>query len=404
MADTAPLPEHIERPEIRTFQRMPVERDGQVFVGLRDPSMIAQQMIVLPMQILPVVEHFNGQFSLDEISARLGVPIVPLRDLASKLDEIGMLWGPTFSTIESALRRRCAEAGCFPGAITRMWGEDADACRTAIGALLDAAEDPELGGGVIGVMAPHLDPERGGEIYAAAYRAWVGAPSPARVIVLGTNHFGQGDGVVMSRLGFDTPFGVAQPDAALVDGLVAKLGERLLKDEMDHVGEHSVQLHLPWVQHLFGGVPVTTALVPDPNAPMVADDGARVSFAEFRSALAEVVALLPGRTLVVASCDLSHVGPGFGDEKPVDELQQDEVERHDREMLAVFERGDGDAFIRAIAESQNSTRWCSVGAMSAAIAACPGATMELIDYRQSIDPKRIALVSCAALAWVGVDA
>lgn len=401
MSDTSPLPDHIARPEIRSFQRMQVEREGQVFVGLRDPSMIAQQMIVLPPQILQVVEHFNGRHSLEEISQQIGIPMEPLTDLTRKLDEIGMLWGPTFRQLEDSLRKRYFDDGFFPGAISRMWGEDESACRAAIAALLDAAEDPELGDSVSGVIAPHLDPERGGEVYAAAYRAWVGFAPPARVLVLGTNHFGQGDGVVMSRLGFDTPLGRAMPDAPFVEKLVSALGDRLLKDEMDHLGEHSVQLHLPWIQYLFPAVPIVAALIPDPTAPMLSDDGARVSHTEFAKALALVIAESLGPTFVVASSDLSHVGPGFGDPRPVDEAQQDEVERHDREMLGLFTAGDPAAFVSELQRAGNPTRWCSIGNMAMSLMARPAASAELIEYRQSIDPRRVTLVSCAALALIG---
>ena len=238
-------------------------------------------------------------------------------------------------------------------------------------------------------------------MYAAAYRSLVGMKSPARVVILGTNHFGQGDGVIMSRLGFDTPFGRAMPDATLVDALVASLGDRLLKDEMDHVGEHSVQLQLPWVKHLFPDAPIVCALIPDPNAPMLSDDGARVSFAEFSAALREALARAPGRTLVIASSDLSHVGPGFGDPRPVDEAQQDEIERHDRAMLGIFLEGDVQAFTGAFARSGNPTRWYSVGNMALAATVIGAETIELIDYRQSIDPRRLSLVSSAAIAFVG---
>jgi len=395
------VPAHLTRPEVRTFQRMALEREGQTFVGLRDPSMISQQMLVLPAEALPIVEHFNGQHSLSEISDRLGVPMAPLKDLVQKLDEIGMIWGPTFSRIEDSLRNRYRSDGVFPGAVAQMWGKDEATTRTTLSALLDAAEDPELGTDITGIVAPHLDAERGSEVYAAAYRALVGMAPPDRVVVLGTNHFGQGDGVVMSPLGFDTPMGRVMPEPAFVESLVASLGERLIKDEMDHVGEHSVQLQLPWVRYLFGDVPVVGALVPDPNAPMLSDDGARVSFSEFAVALERVIAGAPGRTLVIASSDLSHVGPGFGDPRPVDEAQQDEVERLDREMLGLFAQRDTAAFAGAFAANGNPTRWCSVGNMALAARVVGAESIELIDYRQSIDPRRLTLVSCAAIAFVG---
>lgn len=400
MNERPALPDHLAKPHLRNFQPLGVERDGQQFAGLRDPSLISQQMLVVPPQALAVVARFDGRNSLAQISEGMGIPMPLLTDLVRKLDEIGMLWGPTYEEIERRLREKFHAQGAIPAPQSGLWGQTAEQCRERLQSLLAAAEDPELEGSIAGAVVPHLDPERMAELYAVSYHAAAKRPAPDRVLVLGTNHFGAGDGVVMSRLGFSTPMGTVRPDSAVVEALVGELGERLLKDELDHLGEHSVQLQLPWIQHLFGDVPVVAALVPDPNAPMIADDGARVSVAEFIPALQRALGAARGETFVVASCDLSHVGPQFGDPRPVDEARQDEVERHDREMLALYLDREGGRFVSAFRDHGNPTRWCSVGAMTVAAAVAPAGALELIDYRQWIDPKRIALVSCAAMALV----
>ena len=143
------------------------------------------------------------------------------------------------------------------------------------------------------------------------------------------------------------------------------------------------------------------ALLPDPLTPMIADDGARVSHAEFMEGLAEVLEGVGGRTFFVSSADLSHVGPQFGEPKPVDETRRVEVERHDREHLAKFIANDSDAFVEAMDWCKNPTRWCSIGNMAAAGRLSNPQEIELVDYRQAMDEKGMAMVSVAAIAFLG---
>jgi AmmeMemoRadiSam system protein B len=109
---------------------------------------------------------------------------------------------------------------------------------------------------------------------------------------------------------------------------------------------------------------------------------------------------MPGRTLVVASADLSHVGPVFGDPGPVGAQVRKQVEEIDRGLLAEYASGDSEAFIQSVRGGGNATRWCSVGNMAAALFAT-GGTPELIQYGQSpesLDPQGSALITSAAIA------
>lgn len=393
-------PEHLLRPHVRPFQPVGVERDKQVGVGLRDPMNLTGRMMVVPPQALGLVHSLQGEHTVQQISDATKIPLEQLSQLVANLDESGLLWGPTFDRLEREAMERTRAAGAFPASGSKFAGDTRDTAAAKIGSLLADAEDAELGAGVLGIIAPHLDLERGGANYAAAYKVAAGAPRPDRVVVLGTNHFGLGDGVVATRLGQDSPFGIVPTDAALADLLGRELGDRLFKDEADFLGEHSVQFHIPWIAHTLPGVPVFAALVPDPMRAMIADDGARASFSEFRSALRDAIGALAGRTLVVASADLSHVGPAFGDPGPVGVQVRKQVEEIDRGLLAEYASGDVEAFIQSVRGAGNATRWCSVGNMAAALFAT-GGSPELIQYGQSpesLDPQGTALITSAAMA------
>ncbi len=432
--DTKPTPPHVLTPHARPVQPMPVQKEGKQFVALRDPSMLIQQTMVVQPQALQVIQLFEGELSTTEIADRIVAAETPDRGtvvteaqkqvemLAGQMDQFGLLWGPTFDGYEKQMAEKLHELGAFPiqasGTLVQLAHqaqggepkppEDVEAQKTwgkelAVGMLenwLQAAEDPEFDSPVIGLVVPHLDYVRGGEVYASGYRAWVGAAKPDRVVILGTNHFGMGDGAVMSRLDFETPLGRIHADQDVINGMAEKLGDRIFKDELDLLPEHSAELHLPFIQHLFGDVPVVVGLVPDPLVPMIADDGKRVSSEEFTTALQEVLEKAGGITYFVSSADLSHVGPQFGEPKPVDDARRVEVERHDREHLAKFLENDSKGFLEAMEWCKNQTRWCSIGNMSAVASLAAADSVELIDYRQASDERGAHMVSVASIAFL----
>jgi len=402
MADLETLPDHLQKPHLRNIQPIGVEQNGQKLVVLRDPSMLQKQSMVVQPQAMGVIQHFNGDRTLSEIVAALQIKdpahVAALVGLVQKLDEMGLVWGPTFDRLEKELKATLIEAGYFPPTATTVLGEDAAAARSQIQKWLDETEDPELEGTPVGVIAPHLEYARGWPNYAAAYRCLETVERPDRVLILGTNHFGIGDGVVLTDLGFETPLGRCPADTAFIEEIKMRVGDAVVIDQLDHHGEHSIQLHVPWLQHRFGDVPIVAALIPDPFSPMIADDGARVGVDPFIDAVAETMAALGGRTLVVSSADLSHVGPQFGEPRPVDDQRRHDVERQDRDLMGHYISGDPDAFLAAVKWCRNPTRWCSVGNMYAALRLTKPSAVELIDYRQAGDENGMVLVSCAAMA------
>jgi AmmeMemoRadiSam system protein B len=397
---TAELAEHLQRPALRRVHPVPLQKDNQLFLGLQDPCMLYPQMMVVPPQAFQVMQFFNGERSVDEIAGTLKLPdMAPLVELVKKLDEFGLLWGPTCESLEERKKAELSTTGAFAAGATRSLGEDPAAIRAQLEKWLDEAEDAEIEEPIAGVIACHLDFARGHPVYASSYRTIAKGPKPDRVVILGTNHFGLGDGVVMSDLAFESPLGRMPVDGGIVERVRAASGRKLFVDILDHVPEHSVQLHIPWIQHLYGSVPVVAALVPDPVVGLLADDGARMGVDEFVDVLGTALAAEGGRTLFVASADLSHVGPAFGEPAAVNEQRRREVETHDRAMLREFISGPG-SLVTKMRELKNPTRWCSVGCMTAAARLARPSAVELIDYRQAVDEQGNALVSSASMAML----
>jgi AmmeMemoRadiSam system protein B len=203
---------------------------------------------------------------------------------------------------------------------------------------------------------------------------------------------------VLSTIGFTTPLGFCPVDENVVTTLTDKFGTSITADFIDHAAEHSIELHLPWIQYCFGDVPVVAALIPNPLIDMIEDDGERTGTEEFVKELKTILHDLEGTTLFISSADLSHVGQQFGEPRPVDDQRKFDVERHDREMMAKFIENDSSEFIEAMKWNNNATQWCSIGNMAAILQLVDSTEIELIDYRQACDQKGIALVSSCSMA------
>lgn len=394
------LPEHLLMPALRQFQPFGVKKEGKPFVGLRDPFMLVKETIVIPAKAFSVIQRIDGDTTVENIAKSVGAPVEKVVNLLKRLDNVGLLWGPTAKKLEDETVARLKAEGVFPIRSSGMLGGTPEDCREQIKQWFEETEDPEFDSPIKAIVAPHLDYDRGWPNYASAYFAWQGTATPDRVVILGTNHFGNGDGVVLSTIGFSSPLGICPTDAKVVSKLEELLGEGVTVDLVDHVSEHSIELHLPWLQYCFGDVPIVAALIPNPLVEMIDDDGERTSVDQFVVALRDILQEVGGTTLFVSSADLSHVGKQFGEPRPVDEQRQFDVERHDREMMAKFVSNDADEFVAAMKWNKNATQWCSIGNMSVTLKLVQPDSVELIDYRQAVDDKGHSLVSSCAMAML----
>jgi len=400
--DAVPLPEHLAIPHLRRLMPQGVSKGNQQGVALRDPLGLAQRTMVVAPPVMQVLQQFNGEQPLEEIAQKASAPLEELTKLVNSLDEVGLLWGPTCTQLEQDRLAALHDDGVLPLRQGSMLGETAEAARECIAGWLTETEDPEVEFPVRGLLAPRLDHQVVWPIYAALYHA-ARATGADRVLVLGNNHYGIGDGVTLTRCGFQSPMGRLACDTAMVDALVKRLGDVILKDELDHMADHGIEMQVPWISETLGDIPIVGALLPDPMTPPIDDDEeARCTPESFIDAVREVIDTLDGNTLVVATGDLSHVGPRFGEPRPVDEERQVEVEQHDREFLATILSGDLEAIDGAIKWHNNPTRWSCLGAAQAMIGIVQPTEMELIDYRQQlVDQDNSSMLTAAGVAAGG---
>ncbi|MCH2153187.1 MAG: AmmeMemoRadiSam system protein B [Phycisphaerales bacterium] len=395
------VPEHLQQPEIRRIQPIPsADSEGRPIIHLRDPFMLAKdRMLAVPMAAMQAIQLFDGKHDLEGIAKAVKRSEADILTLAENMDEAGLIWGPTCDRLESELKTDLETAGHFPMRQSRVLGDSDEAARGRIRTWINDTEDPEIEGEIKGLVVPRLDYNAMWPVYAGAYHT-VRSAAIDHVLLLGCNHAGLGDGVILTRFGFESPLGVINSDNEFTNQLTEMLGNSALNNQLDHITEHGPEMQVPWIQECLGSeVPVTAALVPDPLAPVGDLDPDAISHDEFAMAARSVIENISGRTLVIAAVDLSHAGPQAGEPRPVDEQRRFDVERTDRELLGQFINGTSEGLLDEARRTNNPTRWSGLGPMTMILDILKPGQIELIDYRQMmLDQKGTAMVTDASLA------
>jgi AmmeMemoRadiSam system protein B len=186
----------------------------------------------------------------------------------------------------SRIIRRAAVAGTwYPGS--------ADALAAAVDRHLERASR-DVPGELLALVAPHAGLVYSGPVAAHAYRLLRARTFDVAVLV-GPSHFVSFEGVSVVRTGgFETPLGVANIDDRSANALMAATSV-VCEHPAAHVREHSLEMQLPFLQHLAPGLPIV---------PLVMGHQTRATARALGDALAAV--LRGRRALVIASTDLSH--------------------------------------------------------------------------------------------------
>jgi AmmeMemoRadiSam system protein B len=393
-------------PRLRALEAFPVEHEGERYVALRDPAGYSPSVVMLPLGLLEVVALFDGDHPITDIQAELMrrhgelVTREHIEKLLDALDEHGFLDSPGFARRRAAIDRAFLDAPSRPATHAGgAYAGEPDALRRMMDAFFTAPDGPGpigafAGGGVRGLVAPHIDFHRGGPAYAWGYRDLAERGDADLFVVFGTCHAGMADPFALTRKDYDTPLGAARVDREFVDALAGRAGQDCFGSELAHRNEHSIEFQAVFLQYLYGGrreigvVPVLTSFVHEALARgRRPEDDPRVR--AFFDALAETAAGSRRTVAFVAAADLAHMGPRFGDPAPVSADELATIEREDRAMLAAVEAGDADAFFESARRDNDRRRTCGLSPIWALLRALGGAPGTLRRYGQWPDPEGV---------------
>ncbi len=408
------MPNLADRPRLRAVEAFPVEAGGKQGIALRDPAGFTESVLVLPLPLLDIVSLFDGEHTLLDIQEifmrRHGELLFKERldEILRSLDEHGFLDSPAFA------RRRQAIETAFTGSQTRpaahagsAYAGEPAALRQQIDGFFAHPEGPgmarDAGGSarVQGIIAPHIDLHRGGPVYAWAYRELAERSDADLFVILGTCHVGLEDPFALTLKNHETPLGAAPVDREFSEALRRRYGDDLLRSELSHRAEHSIEFQAVFLRYLFAGrreftiVPLLCGFLHDSLATGK-DPEADPRVPRFLDALGNTIASSPRKVCLIAGADLSHLGPRFGDPEPVSAAGLAHVEREDRAMLEAVSAGNPAALFDSVAKDRDRRRICGLSPIYALLRCLPASRGRLLRYGQWPDPEGVVTFASVA--------
>jgi len=183
-----------------------------------------------------------------------------------------------------------------PAVAGRFYPSEPEALRRDLAALTQGGVAPPGTRGVA-VVVPHAGYLYSGRIAAATF---ISVHLPSRAVILCPNHTGLGESIAVNDEGeWETPLGRVPVDTPLARAILQRCRQARV-DAAAHSREHSLEVQLPFLQHLAGlfrFVPICVGTLHLPN------------LLELGRAVADAVAGDGGEVLLIVSSDMSHYVP-----------------------------------------------------------------------------------------------
>lgn len=408
-----------QRPKIRPgIEIIPASHQGQRVFLLRDRWGISPELLLKEEAIL-ILSLLDGLNDLRDIQVTLmrrgGLALVQMQELKALLEHLDthfVLDNERFRSRKRELleefrnspTRPCTHAGsAYPAEPGQL--------KEYLGALLGSPDGSQAAwalasqGPPAGMVLPHINLERGGRSYAKGYSLLGPCLREFELfVILGTCHLPMETPLALTGKTFLTPLGEVQSAQELARQVCEEAGIDFFAEEIVHKAEHSVEIQVVLLRHLAGEGPCPFRILPVllggfhrmmekrelPTAEPAFQAGMR--------ALKETLRKFPGRSCILASADLAHLGPQFGDPYDVEVSDLGRIEKEDSAMLRWALEGNPDGFYRHIMAEQDRRRICGLPPIYAWLRLMQGRQIHLIDYCQAHHPQ--CTVTFASLgAW-----
>ena len=410
-----------ERPQLRPHLAAAPEGRGGYVVW--DQLRLAERRLHVTNRELSWLQLLDGRRTRAELHTIIADGETQAQNVAAfnrllhELEESLFLDGPPFR----ARLRELADNPIRPPACTASYGNDPAQLRRSLAQFFTGPGGPGRPGPqqpdprLRAAFIPHIDYARGGLTYAWAFKEIFERAPASLFVIIGTSHYSY-HRFTLTRKHFQTPLGIAQTDQTYIDRLVAHYGDGLFDDELPaHLPEHSIELEVVFLQYLFGDTPfrIVPLLVGSfhdciraGREPMEATDVGRM-ITSLRAVERETTEPI----FYLISGDLAHLGPKFGDPRPVSPALLAHSRRQDESLLHQLGHWSSDngrkrsappdatAFFRGIAEESDSRRICGLPPAYTTLEALHPNRGEVLHYDQYVHPEGFESVSFASVLF-----
>ncbi|MBN1700219.1 MAG: AmmeMemoRadiSam system protein B [Spirochaetales bacterium] len=401
-------------PKLRPVEAFAMEDN---LIGLRDLEGFTKKIVMLKPEIFFICTLFDGRHSIVDIqeafSKQFGVMVTGeiVRQIIDKLDEY------FFLETERFIEERKKEIAAFRGNTVRSavhagsaYEGDPSKLRLQLEEFFNRTDSPGIPdtskptGRLIGLMAPHIDIERGGLCFAQSYAELARECNAETFLILGIAHMPTEKTFVVTEKDFETPFGILPSEKRFISILRGKCRRDFSSDEFVHKNEHSIEFQVLFLQYLFqkkNGISIIPVLCSSMHESIMNNTSPyrKAEIKEFIDALGETIDMFDGDVCVIAGVDLSHIGQRFNQDITITDTVAGELKESDRKLLEPVLDGDAEMFIQRIAEQTDRTNICGIPAIYTLLKLLNPKKSKLLLYDQSIDYGANSIVSFAGAGF-----
>ena len=398
---------------MRNLQFSPLKEGEEQYVVLWDPSGLSKEKLVLPLNYFFIIQHFDGDHSLQAIGSlylkRFGEFLLPAKveqlvlDLEAKLFLEGDLTEGAKEQARAAYRQAPVRPALFAG---KGYEADRAQLKKQIDGFFSSKEGPDFkpsannGRPIKGLVTPTYDLKQAGPIYAWAYKELQEAQQPDVLIIIGTAHAGLEQPFALTDKDFETPLGVVPVDRAIVDRLKVLVPEYFSED-VAHLSEHAIEFQLPFVQTNTGAttsvtiVPVLSSF----SAMSLNDPSVRASVDRFLAALREAISASGKTACVIAAGELAHLGMRYGDKVPPTDFSFHRTMQYDLEMLKHVEDLKPEEFMGYIQKEKDQRRISGFSPIYCLLRLIQADKGQVLRYDRGITDQYNSTVTYASMAF-----
>jgi AmmeMemoRadiSam system protein B len=400
-------------PVLRNLQFSPIKEGEEQYIVLWDPAGLSKEKLVLPLNYFFIVQHLDGEHSLQEISGlylkRFGEFLLPnkIEQLVADLDAKLFLEGERTEAARQQARDLYRQSPVRPAVFAgRNYENDGAKLAKQIESFFTSKEGPDFkpsqnqGKRIKGLVAPTYDLKQAGPIYAWAYKELQEAVQPSLYVVLGTAHAGLDNLFAITDKDFETPLGLVRADRAVL----AKIRDQfpmVFEEDRCHQAEHAIEFQLPFLQHLVGAKqPITIVpILCSFSALSLAEQSVRRSVEAFLGGLRGILTECKRDYCVVAAGDLAHLGMRYGDKEPPTDFSFHRCMQQDLEMLKPVEERKADEFASYIMKESDQRRISGFAVIYSLLRLIDAESGQVLRYDRGITDQYNSTVTYASMAF-----
>ena len=400
-------------PILRNLQFSPIKKGEEQYIVLWDPSGLSKEKLVLPLNYFFIIQHFDGDHSLQEIGAlylkRFGEFLMPAKveQLVGDLEAKLFLEGDRTEGAKAQARHAYREAAVRPaGFAGKSYEADRGQLKKQIDGFFSSKEGPDFkpsankGKLIKGLVVPTYELRQAGPIYAWAYKELQEAQQPDVLVIIGTAHAGLEGLFALTDKDFETPLGIVPVDRAIMDRLKALVPE-YFEEDMAHLSEHSIEFQLPFVQTNTGAsaaipiVPILSSF----SAMSLSDPSVRASVERLLTALREAISASGKTVCIIAAGELAHLGMRYGDSAPPTDFSFHRAMQYDLEMLKHVEDLKAEEFAGYIQKEKDQRRISGFSPVYCLLRLIEAEKGQVLRYDRGITDQYNSTVTYASMAF-----